>query len=656
MLLLLTVLPLVPAAATESPLNRLQTDTARKQTIRAMQMLDQDQWTVGRDILASTKDPLASKLYYWMTFTRERKGYEYVHLAQFIRHNPEWPGIKGMRELAERSMPSSLTPAEITAWFADYPPLTARGTDRYLQALFEQGRRDLAKQFLANWWADTLMSRDEQKGLYAKYGIYIDREAHTRRLDRLLFASQYTNARAIASLLGPGYPELAEARIALAEEKSEAGALIDRVPRKLQEDPGLLYERLRWRRKKDLDVEAMEILHKNPPSDRIQNPEDWWKERHIIIRRLIERKSYESAYLLAEKHMQKEGAPYAEAEWMAGWLALRFLNKPQRALEHFEALYAKVETPMSKSRASYWAGRAAKAMGAQDVAQKWYQDAASFQTVFYGQMAGAELGMEEALPNAAPPAMTAQDKAAFNAREMVQAAKIFHDAGMRKESSRFIQTFAESENTPKAFLFAAETAADLGRYHDAVKISKEATKQGLFLTAQSFPVITDKLRAVPIEWSLVHAIIRQESMFDPSAESPAGALGMMQLMPGTARETANKLGIPHQTSWLTQKPDHNIRLGSKYLSDMIDRFDGSYPMAAAAYNAGPGRVNGWIKDFGDPRNGQVDLIDWIEMIPISETRNYVQRVMEVTYVYRLRLKNVQKQPFNPIHIASQKNY
>lgn len=611
---------------------------------------------MGRDVLASTKDPLASKLYYWMMFTRERKGYEYVHLAQFIRHNPEWPGIKGMRALAENSMPSNLTPTEVAAWFTDYPPLTARGTDRYLQALFEQGRKDIAKKFLADWWADTLMTREEQKALYAKYGLFIDREAHTRRLDRLLFAEQYTNARAIAALLGPGYPELTEARIALAEEKPNAGAVINQVPRKLQEDPGLLYERLRWRRRNNLDIEAMEILHKNPPADRIQNPEDWWKERHIIIRRLIERKSFESAYLLAEDHMQKEGTSYAEAEWMAGWLALRFLDKPQRALEHFEALYAKVETPVSKARAAYWAGRAAKAMSAQDIAQKWYKEAAKYQTVFYGQMAGAELGMEEALPNAAPPAITAEDEAALNAREMIQAAKLFDAAGMRKESSRFVQAFAESENTPKAFLFAAETAADMGHNDDAVRISKEATKQGLFLTAQSYPVIANQLRNVPIEWALVHAIIRQESMFDSGAESPAGALGMMQLMPGTAREVAKKLGVAHQTGWLLQRPDHNIQLGSKYLSDMINRFDGSYAMAAAAYNAGPGRVNEWIEDFGDPRTGQVDMIDWIEMIPISETRNYVQRVMEATYVYRLRLKNVQKQPFIPIHIAFQKDY
>ena len=644
-----------PGFTAETPVNTLQSPAMRKQTVRALQALNQDQWTLGQGLIAKTKDPLASKLYYWMLFTREKGGYEYAHLAQFIRRNPDWPGIKGMQKLAEDNMPGNLTPTEIVTWFADYPPQTARGTDRYVQSLFDQGKKAEAKAFLSDWWAKTQIGREEQKDIYRKYALFIDKSAHKRRFDMLLFASQYSNARAMAGILGPGYPELAEARIALAEEKPEAGALINKVPRALQGDAGLLFERLRFRRRNDLDVEAMEILHKHPPADQIENLADWWQEQHILARRLIERKSYESAYLLVSKHMQKEGQPYAEAEWMAGWLSLRFLNNPTRALQHFEAMYEKVETPMSKTRGAYWAGRAAKAMGSAELAQKWYKDAARFQTVFYGQMAGAELGMAEALPNAAPPVISPADLGNFDRDERIQAARLFHDAGMSKDASRFLQAFAENEKTPKAYRFAAETAADMKRYHDAVRIAKEATKQGMFLTAQSYPVITGQLQGVDTEWALVHALIRQESMFDQMAESPVGALGLMQLMPATARETAGKMGIAHQTGWLLSRPEHNIALGSEYISRMVERFDGSYPMAAAAYNAGPGRVDKWIKAYGDPRTGEVDLIDWIEMIPISETRNYVQRVLESVYVYRLRLKGVQKQPVQPIHIAARRD-
>ena len=219
------------------------------------------------------------------------------------------------------------------------------------------------------------------------------------------------------------------------------------------------------------------------------------------------------------------------------------------------------------------------------------------------------------------------------------------------ESSRFLRAFVESENSSKAYKYAAELAIKNGRNHDAVRISKEATKKGLFLTAQSYPVITDRLQGIDLEWALIHALIRQESVFDTKAKSPVGARGLMQLMPATAKETARKIGVQHRTSWLTTRPQHNIRLGSRYLTDMVRRFDGSYMMAAAAYNAGPGRVDKWIKTYGDPRKGEVDWIDWIESIPIYETRNYVQRVMEGVYVYRLRLKKIQKPSNTPIHVA-----
>jgi soluble lytic murein transglycosylase len=651
---LAVILVLALCAAASPAQAALQSVQVRSQTIKALQAMNQDQWTVARAIIAQTKDPLASKLYYWMLFTREKTAGQFTHLAQFIRLNPDWPGIKGMRTLAEKEMPEGLSAAEVAAWFKDYPPETGRGMDRYAQALISLGKTKEAQTILAEWWSKTLLPREEQRDIYRRYGHLLTHAAHKKRFDTLLFNEQYTNARAIAGILGAGYPQLADARIALAEQKGDVNALINAVPGKLQNDPGLLYERLRWRRKNDMDVAAMEILHHQPSLDKIENPEGWWQERHIIIRRLLEQRSYQSAWLLAKDHGQKDGQPYAEGEWLAGWLALRFLNKPTVALQRFEALHTKVKTPMSKSRAAYWAGRAADAMKAPAIAEQWYREAAKFQTVFYGQLAGYELGLAQALPNAAPPTLSAQDSTVFNADEMVQAARLFHDAGMRKDSSRFLQAFVNRDKTPKVYRFAAEMAAHMEQYADAIRIAKEATTEGMFLTAQSYPVITEKLKNINTEWALVHALIRQESMFDAQAQSPAGALGLMQLMPGTAKETSTKLGIGYSKASLTTQPNYNIRLGSAYIDQMLNRFDGAYPLAIAAYNAGPGRVDGWVKDYGDPRSGNVDLIDWIEMIPIYETRNYVQRVMEGVYVYRLRLKGIQKPHNNAIHIAMNK--
>lgn len=639
------------AHAFDTPVSSLQSPQVKSQTVQALKAIDRGQWDKGRDIVAGTRDPLASKLYYWLLFTRKGDQQNYTHLAQFIRSNPHWPGISGLKSRAEKSMPRDLTPQEVIAWFDDYEPASAQGMDRYVEALIYGGKTAQAKKTLSDWWAKTTLPREDQRQIYKKYGNLIDKAAHRRRFDTLLFAGQYTNARAIAGVLGAGYLELAEARIALAEQKGDVNGVISRVPKSLQSDPGLLYERLRWRRRHNLDVEAMEILHNAPSAEKINNPKDWWQERHIIIRRLIEKKHYESAYLLARKHVQKDGFPKLQAEWVSGWLALRFLDKPALAYQHFEVLYALAETPISQGRGAYWAGRAAGALGQKDLEKQWYEKAAKYQTVFYGQMAGAELGMASALPNAAPPNLSAAEKADFERREMIQASRVLHDAGLRSEASRFLQAFVNDVETPEAYRFAADIALEIDQQHDAVRIAKEATKKGLFLTAQSYPVITKSLGGIKTEWALVHALIRQESMFDINALSHAGARGLMQLMPGTAKDTARKIGISHQTDWLTSNPAHNIRLGTTYLDQMLARFGGSYPLAIAAYNAGPGRVDQWLKTFGDPRTGEIDLIDWMELIPIYETRNYVQRVMESVYVYRLRLKGVQKQPVSAIHIA-----
>jgi soluble lytic murein transglycosylase len=638
---LLVISPVAIAAQSGNGRAHVQTSAVQADTVKAVRAAAQDRWSVARNLAAGTRDSLASKIYYWMLFSKRDNVQDYHVLTRFIRQNPDWPGIPGLKVKAERAMPADLGSAEVMAWYADYAPSTADGVDRYAEALIESGRSVEAKKFLADWWATTTLSRDDQKMIFRKYGNYLDRAAHLRRFDAMLLRGEYVNSRALAGVLGAGYSELAEARIALAEDAGNVDTLLVRVPRQLQKDAGLQFERLRWRRKNDMDVAAMEILNNPPPIGQISNPKDWWKERHIIIRRLLERHMNESAYILAARHGTLEGLEYAEAEWLAGWLALRFMHKPTKAYEHFQAMYKSVETPVSKARGAYWAGRAASALGDKALALKWYKDAAQYQTVFYGQLAGKALGVDYALPHAAPPNLGSADLQAFKSNELVQAARIFRRAGQNRDATRFLKAFVEGDESAKAYRYAAETAAEMGSLSDAVRISKDATAKGLFLTAQSYPVITDKLGGVTLEWALVHAIIRQESMFDYDAESSAGALGLMQLMPATARETAGKMGIAHQANWLTSNPNHNIRLGSAYLQSLIDRYKGSYPMAMAAYNAGPGRIGGWVEDYGDPRTGKIDMVDWIELIPIYETRNYVQRVMENLHVYRLRLKNAQ---------------
>jgi len=637
--------------AVDSPVNRLQTTRAQQETVRGLQLIAQNQWGLARDVIANAKDPLAAKIYYWLLFTRRGEFQNFTRLAQFIRGNPEWPQIDSLIRKAERDMPRELTPDEVMAWFRDFEPQTADGVDRYMEAMIISGRQHEAKKFMAGWWANTTLSRDDQKHLYGKYKNYLTREAHINRFDAMLFRGHDRNAQALAGVIGPGYAELATARIALSDEKKSVNGLIADVPAELQNDPGLLYERLRWRRRNNLNDGAIQILKTAKGLKRVHNPESWWRERHIIIRRLLEEKKFAQAYDLANNHIQEPGGfEYAQAQWVAGWLALRFVNKPTEALQHFEALYANVSTPISMSRGAYWSGRAAEKFDT-NISLQWFDKASKYSTTFYGQMAAAHMGMTESLPGAKAPSLTAADKSNFTKAELIQASRLFASAGLRREGTQFLNAFVRNKGSAKAYRFAAELALADGRIHDAVRISKQATKKGLFLTAQSYPVMTQYLQSVNTEWALVHAIIRQESVFDTQARSPVGAQGLMQLMPATAREVASRLGVAHNQSWLTSNPQHNVLLGSTYLSRMIDRYDGAYPMAIAAYNAGPGRVDNWIRVFGDPRKGEIDWIDWIELIPIYETRNYVQRVMEGVYVYRLRLRNLQKPSNAPIHIA-----
>ena len=619
--------------------------------VQAIKAMNQDRWSAARQLIIQSGDPLGRKIYLWMFLQRDKGDVDYAALTQFMNNNPDWPGLKPFREQAENAMPNNLSAKGVKEWFDEYPPLTAKGLDRYLSALILSGQKAQAKEILSDWWASRLSTKDEQKAIYYKYGGMIDLAAHRRRLDTLLFSGQYTNARGVAEALGRGFPELTEARIALAEEKPDASSLVSKVPNHLQNDPGLMFERLRFRRKKNMDVEALEVLHRHPPVDEIQNPAAWWGEENILIRRMMEAHRYQSAYLLASEHFQSEGQPYADAQWTAGWLALRFMKKAPEAYERFQTLYDKMQTPISKARAAYWAGRAADVMKNPEDAKVWYDKAATYQTTFYGQLAGAKLGMAQALPHARAPELTAEDLAAYNKSDLIRAAVLLYDADLRPMAYAFLVAFIDQQKSPKAYRYAAELAGDIGDSRDALKIAKDATKEGMFLTAQSFPVITDSLRKVDVEWALVHALIRQESMFDTAAVSPVGALGLMQLMPSTAKSVAKKHGMRVDSAALINDPAYNIRLGCVFMDELLDRYNGYYPLAVAAYNAGPSNVDQWLQTYGDPRAGQIDLIDWIELIPMYETRNYVQRVLESVYIYRLRLKGIQRATNNPIHIA-----
>lgn len=586
----------------------------------------------------------------WLRYYKGGAATDFGSISHFVSAHPDFPAMNKIRNEAERVMPSDYPDAKIITWFSKNPPQSTRGMKLYVGALQSANQMTTAKKAVNEWWKTASLTRPEQQDGYTAFSKMIDRVSHEHRLRVLIYREQYTNARAIALLLGPGYSALTETRISLKSGKGSPDHYIKGVPASLMGDEGLQFDRLRYRRKADNNSGAIDVLNQCPASDEMYSSEEWGKERGIIVRRLFEEGKYSQAYRLSANHRIKNGPGFAQNEWMAGWIALDYLNKPWDAFEHFERLYHTAETPISKSRAAYWAGLASEKLNHPEIARKWYTAGSKFSTTFYGQLSGEKIG-------GVPPIRHSgvSGSASVKSSAMAQAARTLKNAGYRMEAGMFITKMIEVAKTPGDYAGVAEVANAIDMKNYAIKAAQESEKKtGVVLVSYAFPKVEKYLGGVEsVEWALVHALIRQESRYDDQAVSTAGARGLMQLMPATAKEVATKAGISHQTDWLTGKPAHNINLGSRYLRRMLDRYNGNYAMALAAYNAGPGRVDRWVKEMGDPRDPKVDLINWIETIPIYETRNYVQRVLEGVEVYRQTLSSNKNKPSGQqIHLAN----
>ncbi len=590
----------------------------------------------------------SSSVQKWLSYTQDNSTASFQEIQAFLKSHPDWPSLKKIQANTERAMQADMNPADIIEFFKDRDVETLDGAKLYANALLGTGQQKQASDFLNSWWGEASLSRSGQKEFFTLFEKYLKRPAHIKRLHMLLDSGSFENAQGMAAILGADYQKLAKARIALRGQKGNVTAAIDAAPASLKNDPGLKLDRLTWRRKKDLDSGALSILQKAPSFEQMRRAKSWWRERHILVRRLMEDKNYKRAYVLASAHRQKEGFPMAQAEWVSGFLALQFLNKNWEAFEHFEKLYHATESPISRARGAYWAGLASERLGHPDVAAQWFEKAATHTETFYGQMAAEKTGQ------AARVQFTAGGGGSVQPTIKALQASASELGRMKKtdETALFLRHLADISQSAADFKSSAQTASRLGYPHIAIAIVQKAARKGYKMNGLAYPERAHDLRQIrDVEWALIHGLIRQESRFDQYAVSRAGARGLMQLMPATAREAARKMGMRHQKAWLTSKPDHNLKLGSYYIQKMTDRYGGHYAMALAAYNAGPGRVDNWIKIYGDPRTDEIDLITWIELIPIYETRNYVQRVLEAVYVYRQKLKSKQRPADNPIHVA-----
>ena len=575
-------------------------------------------------------DPLPLKMLRWMDYARPGAPGRFPDIADFIEKNPDWPGQKELRRHAEEASAAE-TDAVAGEWLKRYPPIGAAGKVREADIVFNTGDAAGSAEILRAAWIGSDFGPLDEKGFLARHSPVLRPEDHAKRVDRLLWNGQTAAAQRMLPLLSPDWRALAEARIALATHSSNADALVARVPAQLRSDPGLVFEQLRSRRKKDMTDAAVQILLAQPGD--LVRPTAWWGERQAVARRVLASGNAELAYRLVEQHGLIEGSAFSDAQFLLGYIALRFMKNPALAFDHFSRILARVSTPYAKARAACWGGRAAEAQGKSDLAAKWYAAGADHMATFYGQLAAHELG-RDAPPRPLPePVPDAAELASFNGNELVRAARLFFELGDRERGKAFLLHLADNAKSPAAFAMLAGLAEAGGRIDLGIAVAKRAIEAGTPLMIHGYPVTTIPSGGTA-EHSLLFAITRQESAFERDAVSRAGARGLMQLMPATASFIANKMQLPFSADRLTADGIYNVVLGRAYLETLIEDFGGSYALAIAAYNGGPGRVRQWLRDYGDPRGGSIDMVDWIEMIPINETRNYVQRVLENLQIYR----------------------
>ncbi len=600
---------------------------------QAFAAADKDRWKDARRFGARAKDPLLGKVIVWLDLTRPGPGRDFKEMAAFLKANPDWPLRYTLTQQAERAMPDYLKPQDILQWFGEREPNTAEGAMKLAGALMATRQDQRAQHVVQTAWVERDFDREDEQIFLQRFGHLLHAKEHWARLDRLLWEDERDDAIRQLPRVDKDHQALAKARMKLEDQAKDAAAAVAAVPQSLRNDPGLIFERARLLRRQDKFEQAADLL--DPPPQNVPKPDLMWAELKKAARGSLDGGNVSAAYRLASAHGSDSGEAFAEGEFLAGWIALRFLDDAPTAMRHFTALYAGTTSIISQSRGAYWAGRAAEQMGDVAKAQDWYKAAAKGITSFYGQVAALRLTDKREIRLAGTPKPSAKEKQVFDKKELVRVVRQLTAVGEGDRTRLFLSKLMELSAKPAEYQLVAGLADEINRRDFAVAVAKEARTRGVEMIDYLYPVIKLPAGDNP-EPALILGLIRQESAFDAGAISSAGARGLMQLLPSTAKGVAKKIGVKFAEKRLAEA-SYNVTLGRAYVDDLLNRFDGSYVLAAAAYNAGPSRARDWIYTYGDPRQRGVDVIDWIESLPFDETRNYVMRVLENTQIYRARL-------------------
>jgi soluble lytic murein transglycosylase len=598
--------------------------------------VDRKQWKLALSDAQKMQDKTIFALVNWMYLIDTQSGASFNEYFIFIKNNKDWPRINRIKYLAEHKINfDNNTPSSIIEYFTNNPPLSGFGKLRLAEAFLENNQAEKSKSLVKDGFKDAELSKNDLRYFSKIFKKFLTQEDFALRADYFAYEAKYQDLRDTIGYLNPDYQKLYNARAALFTKRS-ADNLIAQVPQYLKEDPGLIYDRIKWRRKKARFDEALTLLNQSA-SDSLERNQYLAKERLSIARYKIQDKEFKTAYEILKDHRLKEGSDYAEIEWHLGWLALSFINQPDAALAHFLKMNAAVSYPISKARAAYWIGRTYKKLGQVNQANTWFKTGSQYGITFYGQLSHKEIDEKKFLINNSFKLSEEKYEEFKKNNPLAKSVIVLKELNRTKYTKDILRHLGDVDQnkTAEEISMAGVLAQEIERYDFAIQIAKNASYKNLNFLEISYPEIEVPKQIKDqkiLDSSVILALIRQESEFDTSATSRVGAKGLMQIMPATARVLSKVTNIDFSREKLTRDKDYNLALGSYYISD-LDNLFGSQYLAFAAYNAGPNRVEKWIKTHGDPRKKQIDAIDFIELIPFHETRNYVQRVSENINVY-----------------------
>ncbi|MCV9965939.1 lytic transglycosylase domain-containing protein [Pararhizobium sp. BT-229] len=606
-----------------------------KAGLDALSDKDAQRAIAARDTMA--KDTLDRHILTWAIAVSGQRGVPSYEIAEAQQELKGWPGLGALRANSERALYRENPPAsDVLSAFGTTRPETADGTIVLARAFQATGDKAAAAKLLRGLWSKEALDKATETRILEEFPSLLTTADHKLRMEMLLYRGRFDQAVRFSDL-GKAQ-SLYRAWVGVAKKAGNSAALIAAVDPSWHKEPAYLFIRVEYLRKQEKYEEAAKLLASLPKdSDALVNPGEWWVEQRIISRGLLDQGKFKAAYGVAANHVATNPTDVVDAEFHAGWYALRGLEDPTTAIQHFQRILKASNRPISVSRAWYWMGRAVE-VGAPGNANEYFTKAATLPGTFYGQLAAARLG-RTAL-NVAYPLPSANDRARFEGREAVRAIARLEAAGHGWRADALYRALAEELTSPGELAILSARAEKTRGHQLSLQIGKLAFGRGIDVAALAFPigVIPATANISGSGKALAYAIARQESAFNPAAISPANARGLLQILPGTAKGVAGRHGLAYSQERLTTDTAYNATLGAHYLGEQIDDFGGSYILTFVAYNAGPRRVPDWINRYGDPRGKSIDdVVDWIERIPFAETRNYVQRVMENYQVYKSRL-------------------